>query len=315
MGCCFSASHGLKYAVAGRVPPDQRLFPHYMQNAQHLWLHFTEWWPHGDGSSSAVAASARAPRGVVFIVPGLGEHTGRYDSVAARLNAEGYVVFSMDNQGTGGSEGLRLYVERFSHFVDDVLAFVRFIRARYPALESRPTFLLGHSMGGLISTLVAQREPTLFRGVVLSGPALGLAQPPSGFLRSVGRRLSKWAPKLPVRQLNADLVSHNKPVVELVKQDPFYSNVTLRARFANEMLEAQDCVAESMAKATFAFLIVHGEDDQLCALSTAKRFCEQAPSTDKQIATFPGAAHEVLTELCCGEVMALVMKFINERAG
>lgn len=41
---------------------------------------------------------------------GLGEYSGRYDSVALRLNKEGYVAFTIDNQGAGGSEGVRLYV-------------------------------------------------------------------------------------------------------------------------------------------------------------------------------------------------------------
>ncbi|XQJ29329.1 monoglyceride lipase, putative [Leishmania guyanensis] len=310
MPCCCSGGHRLAYAIPGRSPPDPQLFPHYMQNAQNLWLHFSEWWPHGDGGSTPVPPT----KGVVFIVPGLGEHTGRYDSVALRLNQEGYVVFSMDNQGTGGSEGERLYVEHFTDFVDDVCAFVKFIQARYAALSNQPTFLLGHSMGGLISTLVAQRDAIHFRGVVLSGPALGLPKPIPRFLRSLTHFLSKWLPKLPVYKLNANLVSYNPPVVQLVKQDPFYSNVTLRARFIDEMLEAQDRAAEATSKSSFPFLIVHGEEDELCSLDKSKWFFKNAPSTDKHLVSYPRAAHEVLTELCRSDVMADVMKFINERA-
>ncbi|GET91110.1 monoglyceride lipase, putative [Leishmania tarentolae] len=310
MSCCCSGGHRLKYATPGRAPPDPQLFPHYMQNAQNLWLHFSEWWPHGDGASSP----APPTKGVVFIVPGLGEHTGRYDSVALRLNQEGYVVFSLDNQGAGGSEGERLYVEAFTHFVDDVCAFIVFIQTRYTALRSQPTFLMGHSMGGLIATLVAQRDASGFCGVVLSGPALGLSKPVSRFMRSLAHFLSQWSPKLPVSNFNPELVSYNKPVVQLVKQDPFYSNVTLRARFIDEMLNAQDRAAEATPASAFSFLIVHGEEDQICSLEKSKWFFENAPSQDKYLASYRGAGHEVLTELCRDEVMAAVMKFINERA-
>ncbi|KAG5471329.1 hypothetical protein LSCM1_01409 [Leishmania martiniquensis] len=310
MPCCGAGGHRLPFATAGRAPPDPLLFPHYMQNAQHLWLHFSEWWPHGDGGGTP----APPTKGVVFIIPGLGEHTGRYDSVALRLNQEGYVVFSMDNQGAGGSEGERLYVERFSHFVDDVCAFINFIQERYSALRSQPMFLMGHSMGGLIAVLVAQRDASGFRGVVLSGPALGLSKPVSGFMRSLGHFFSAWLPKLPVHRLNPNLVSHNTPVVHLVKQDPFYSNVTLRARFTDEMLEAQDSAAMATSVSAFPFLIVHGEDDELCSLERSRWFFDNAPSKDKHLITYPGAAHEVLTELCRDAVMADVMCFINERA-
>ncbi|CBZ29168.1 putative monoglyceride lipase [Leishmania mexicana MHOM/GT/2001/U1103] len=311
MPCCCSGGHRLKYATPGRAPPDPQLFPHYMQNAQNLWLHFNEWWPHGDGGSCPTPPI----KGVIFIVPGLGEHTGRYDSVALRLNQEGYVVFSMDNQGTGGSEGERLYVERFTHFVDDVCAFILFIQTRYPALKSQPTFLMGHSMGGLIAVLVAERDASGFRGVVLSGPALGLSTPVPRFMRSLAGFLSKWFPKVPVRKLNPKLVSYNTPVVQLVQQDPFYSNAMLRARFVDEMLNAQDRAAEAASTAKFPFLIVHGEKDELCSLEMSKCFFENALSLDKHLASYHRAGHEVLTELCRDEVMADVMKFINERAG
>ncbi|KAG5496935.1 hypothetical protein GH5_01448 [Leishmania sp. Ghana 2012 LV757] len=310
MPCCCSGGHRLPFATPGRTPPDPKLFPHYMQNAQNLWLHFSEWWPHGDGG----VTPAPPTKGVVFIVPGLGEHTGRYDSVALRLNQEGYVVFSMDNQGSGGSEGERLYVERFSHFVDDICAFIEFIQQRYDALRSQPTFLMGHSMGGLISVLVAQRDAGGLRGVVLSGPALGLSKPVSGFMRSLGHFLSAWLPKLPVHKLNPNLVSHNPPVVQLVKQDPFYSNAVLRARFTDEMLEAQDRAAMATPVSAFPFLIVHGEEDELCSLEKSRWFFENAPSKDKHLVSYPGAAHEVLTELCRGVVMAEVINFMNERA-
>ncbi|KAG5497578.1 hypothetical protein JKF63_03843 [Porcisia hertigi] len=310
MPCCCSRGHDLPYATSGRAPPDPQLFPHYMQNAQNLWLHFSEWWPHGDGGSSPVSCI----KGVVFIVPGLGEHTGRYDSVALLLNQEGYVVFSLDNQGTGGSEGVRLYVERFDHFVDDVCAFIKFIQARYPPLEGQPTFLLGHSMGGLISTLVAQRDASGFRGVVLSGPALGLPRPIPAFARSIGHFISVWCPKMPVYRFSLDLVSHNAPVVQLVKQDPFYPKVALRARLTDELLLAQDRAAAAISTSKFPFLIVHGEDDQLCSLEKSRWFYESAPSKDKHLVSYPGAAHEVLTELCRHDVMTDVLKFINERA-
>ena len=44
-------------------------------------------------------------RGVVIIVHGLGEHAGRYDHVARRLNQWGYAVRGYDQCGHGESAG------------------------------------------------------------------------------------------------------------------------------------------------------------------------------------------------------------------
>ena len=46
-------------------------------------------------------------RGVVVIVHGLGEHAGRYDHVARRLNSWGFAVRGYDHYGHGDSGGVR----------------------------------------------------------------------------------------------------------------------------------------------------------------------------------------------------------------
>lgn len=304
MGICWCKSgHGLPFAKPTRVPPDPTLFPNYIQNAQGLWLRHTSWWPRREVPI----------RGIVVIVSGLGEHSGRYDSVALRFTDAGYVCFSMDNQGAGGSEGLRLYVERFSHFVDDIQLFVYHLQMTYPDLTKLPWFLLGHSMGGLIATHVALRDPSFFAGVILSGPAYapGKSARIGAFSRALLGCLSNCFPRMPVSSLDVNAVSHNGPVVQLVKQDPFYCSAKLRARFGAELLLAQKDVFAKMDCSTFPFLIVHGEEDYLCCVTRAKDFYNAALSTDKHIKTYPHAYHEVLTELCRQTVMDDIIDFVE----
>ena len=47
------------------------------------------------------------------------------NSWVEKLNQEGFSVCGIDQQGCGFSEGLECYVERFDHYVDDVLQFAR----------------------------------------------------------------------------------------------------------------------------------------------------------------------------------------------
>ena len=46
------------------------------------------------------------------------------------LNARGFSVCGVDQQGLGFSEGLRGYVERFSDYVTDILQFAKCALAR-----------------------------------------------------------------------------------------------------------------------------------------------------------------------------------------
>ena len=70
-----------------------------------LQLYGQSWHPEG------------APHGVVLIVHGFGEHSGRYLHVAARLADAGFVVYAYDQRGHGRSEGDRAYVTTFRDYL------------------------------------------------------------------------------------------------------------------------------------------------------------------------------------------------------
>lgn len=58
------------------------------------------------------------------------------------LNREGFSVCGIDQQGTGFSEGLECYVERFDLYVDDVLQFARWAALSCTGLTFLLLFLL-----------------------------------------------------------------------------------------------------------------------------------------------------------------------------
>ena len=157
-------------------------------------------------------------KAIVFISHGLGEHILRYEHLARFLNANGYSVFGMDHQGHGQSEGDRTHVVKFQDYVDDYLFFVEKIVHEQPKL---PKFMIAHSMGGLIGAQVARFSPTLWNGVILSGPLLKpdpkLASP---FMIFITRFLANFLPKLGVETIPASNLSHDKQVIEKYQTDP-----------------------------------------------------------------------------------------------
>lgn len=128
-------------ASASLSDPDPSLFPHLFPSASvsGLLLHRRQW-------------LVSNPRAVVFVLHGYAEHSGRYEAVAARLNAAGCSVYSFDHQGHGRSGGDRAHVESFDHYVADALHYIERVQSGFDA--PLPCFLLGHSMGGLVATQV-----------------------------------------------------------------------------------------------------------------------------------------------------------------
>ena len=92
-----------------------------------------------------------------MILHGTVDHSGVYAELAGTLNLAGVAVFASDMRGWGLSDGEPLYFSDLDTFVADVKADYDRIRASQ-GYEHIPCFLLGKSLGGLISAYVAARS-------------------------------------------------------------------------------------------------------------------------------------------------------------
>lgn len=89
-----------------------------------------------DGENLAVQdwpVQGGATRGTVLLVHGLGEHAGRYDALARRLNGWGFAVRGYDQFGHGESAGPRGGLTSGTRLLDDLADLVDATRARLPA--------------------------------------------------------------------------------------------------------------------------------------------------------------------------------------
>ena len=110
------------------------------------------------------------PARVVQIVHGYAEHGGRYAHVAEALNRSGAIVYADDHLGHGRSDGDRALIVDFEHVVDDLASLMDIATTENPGL---PHVLVGHSMGGLLAALLAQRVPERVTAVAFCGSVIG----------------------------------------------------------------------------------------------------------------------------------------------
>ena len=114
-----------------------------------------------------------SPRGVIVIIHGLAEHSGRYRETAQFLSANGWAVFACDLRAHGLSpnppKAGRVHVDRFEDYFRDVDALTGLASEKHREL---PLYLLGHSMGGLISIRYALEKPAGLAGVTISEAVL-----------------------------------------------------------------------------------------------------------------------------------------------
>uniref|UniRef100_S4RI80 Monoglyceride lipase n=1 Tax=Petromyzon marinus TaxID=7757 RepID=S4RI80_PETMA len=292
-------------------------------------------WPRPIGRSSpppppaidAPVASLRAPShparqrgevgggkaGLVHVIHGAGEHCRRYDEVASRLSALGYFAFAHDHVGHGQSEGPRMQVSDFQVFVRDTLQHFDLICKRYPDL---PIFLLGHSMGGAISILAASERSDKVAGVVLIGPLIegnpDIVSPFKIFLMKIFKYL---LPSLTLASIGPTLVTRNKAEVELFESDPLVHHAGLSVSFLSTLMDAVARIEALLPDVTWPFLLLHGDEDQLCFVGGSKAFHERARSADKTLHIYEGAYHALHKEIpeCAGTVLEEIEAWIVAR--
>jgi alpha-beta hydrolase superfamily lysophospholipase len=254
-------------------------------------------------------AAGRA-RAVALIAHGYAEHLGRYQHVAAALNAAGYDVFALDHWGHGKSDGARGFVPAFSVFVDGLEALLSKVKSMAPEL---PRVLIGHSMGGLISAGFMIDRQSEFVAAVLSGAALTPVTPPSSALVAISKLLSKLTPKLGVVALDAKLVSRDAQVVAAYVGDPLVFKGKMGARLGAEMMSAMADVGARASSITLPILILHGEKDGLTSPEGSRQLHLKAASRDKTLTIYPSLFHEIFNEPERDRVIADMIGWLNAR--
>lgn len=114
-------------------------------------------------------ATGDAPKGVIQMLHGLGEHIGRYERFAEAALGRGYIVYGHDHRGHGQSEGDRGYFadeNGWTRVIEDVRIVNDHIRETH---ATQPIIMLGHSMGSFIAETFAMHYGGRLRALLLSG--------------------------------------------------------------------------------------------------------------------------------------------------
>lgn len=248
-------------------------------------------------------------RGVVILVHGLGEHAGRYDALARRLNDWGFGVRGYDQYGHGESGGPRGGLPTDSRLLDDLADIVDSTRAR--TTRNTPLILLGHSMGGLVSARFVALGLRPIEGLVLSSPALdpGLNR----FQKLLLWLLPKVAPNLRVGNgLDPALISHDPAVVAAYRADRLvHDRVSGRlARFIADTGPATVALAATWQVPT---LLLYAGADKLVNPAGSRAFAAAAPKQVVSARCFDTLYHEIFNELKAEPVFAELRKWLDAR--
>ncbi|GAB93922.1 putative monoacylglycerol lipase [Gordonia rhizosphera NBRC 16068] len=246
---------------------------------------------HGEQITYDVFAPEGDAVRTVVIAHGLGEHGRRYRHVVERLVDAGSVVAVPDHLGHGRSGGKRLRVQRFSDFTDDLDTVITEV-----ADERRPTFLIGHSMGGCIALDYALDHPDRLSGLILSGAAVAPGADLSPIMIKLAPLIGRIAPGLPTTALSSASISRDPQVVADYDADPLVVRAKIPAGLGGAMLATMRSFPERLPTLHMPLLILHGSADALTDPAGSEMVARLAGSDDKSLIVYDGLYHEIFNE-------------------
>ena len=248
------------------------------------------------------------PKANVVIVHGICEHLDRYDYLVSKLNKEGYNVYRYDARGHGRSEGKKGDLNKYQDYLDDLNTYIDIVRQEYPNLK---IVLLGHSMGGLVSTSYASVYKDKIDYLVLSGAAN---------ITPKQARALKILPMFLIKNINyknnlGDGVCSDKAVVEKYNSDPLVLKEATMGLMKNVFITGCKLVKDNISNICVPTLVMHGKEDGIVDSSTATWTYENLTVEDKELKIYAGLFHEIFNELEKDVVIDDVLHWLNERVG
>ncbi|MBL7071583.1 MAG: alpha/beta hydrolase [Candidatus Omnitrophica bacterium] len=253
------------------------------------------------------AASADA---VFLLVHGLGAHTGRWIFLADFFLKRNISSYAIELRGFGETKGLKGHIDSFKTYLNDI-AGLREIIAKEN--KGKKIFLIGESVGGLISFLTASVLPDFFAGLISISPAFAskLKATPLAYFKTLAPLIYNPKKQFPIpfdskmctrdteyqRTMNSDLREHRLAT----------------SRFIFELIKAQlSCNIFSKIVDVPVLFLLSG-NDKLVIPEATRRVFNRLRAKDKKIIEYPRMYHALSIDLDKEKVFNDILDWVEKR--
>lgn len=248
------------------------------------------------------------PRAILAICHGLNSHGGQYQWVAEQMTAHGMAVYALDLRGRGRSEGERFYVETVDDYVADLAAMIDLARSREGAL---PIYLLGHSVGGVVSSIYTLAHQAQLAVFICESFAFQVPAPDIAL--SILKGISYIAPHAHVLRLKNEDFSRDPDVVARLNGDPLIKDEAQPSQTVAALVRADERLKREFPLVRLPLLILHGTADRATMATGSERFFREAGSQDKSLKLYDGHYHDLLSDLGKEMVLKDIQDWIDSR--
>lgn len=240
----------------------------------------------------------------IWIVHGTGDHGGRYENMADTLVKAGFRVIAADHRGNGLSEGKRGHVASFDNYLDDLALTIK------QTESGRRRYIVGQSMGSLITARYLMTRSQEFERAVLLSPMFRTTNPPPRFKLFLARMLRRFYPGLTLRAgfKAKDLTSSEERKSEYRQDELKHDFVS--AELGLSMFEQGVAAMQAAETIRIPLLVMHGEIDKITCPDASREFAQ-----DNELITLKiwnDMRHELYNESRREEVIKFLIDWLKE---
>jgi len=248
----------------------------------------------------------QAPRAVFLLVHGLGAHAGRWHAAGDFFLKHGISSYAVElkEHGRASSAG-------FGDYRGKIFALREI--ALKEAGATLPIFLIGESLGAVLSSLVCAENPDLFKGMVCISPAFKARYriPLSDALKILTGYLFRPEKEFPL-PFDSSMCTRDPECSGRLDRDPSEYRAT-SAGMIFQILKAQAGARKSLTRIMTPSLFLVAGNDLLIDPRSIRDAFKVLVAADKEIIEFPGMYHALSIDAGKEKVFGAILEWADRR--
>jgi alpha-beta hydrolase superfamily lysophospholipase len=233
-----------------------------------------------------------APKAAIILIHGHGDHSGGLQNISNSLVKNKYIVYAYDLRGHGQSSGKRGYIRSWDEFRGDLHEFRKLVKLDQPDL---PLYIIGHSLGGLITLDYALDYSEGIGGIVAISP--GISYEVTRIEKLGISLLSKVKPDYSINKSGSfQLVARDSSKFTKYYSDVLRHNMVTPG-LGRGLIHAISRMEQHPQSLKLPILLQYGLADKITPPNKLRNFLNSVASVDKQAIEYASAKHRPFDEV------------------
>jgi len=221
----------------------------------------------------------------VIVTHGIAEYSKNYQEVAQKLSRLGIYVLIYDLRGHGLSLKKRGYIKSYKTYLDDLAQIVNYVKSK-----CEKVFLLGHSLGGIISNLYALKYNNI-DGLIISSAMSYIPENFKKFKNYFLRIFLKYK-KIKTNFYNEKLLVYNN-----YKDDIFDLKFYYFKLISEVLIKGINNLNKNFTKIKIPILLLHSKNDLIVSIDHSLNTFKKVSSLKKELIRYEKSYHNIFNDV------------------